>query len=92
MTVQSRSFLQPENPPHVEHPDVMRAVTWMQSVFDVMTRRLNSPSELRLEPQYVAPTKPRAGMLVYADGTSWNPGSGEGVYRFSLAAAWVYIG
>ena len=27
---------------------------------------------------HVAPVKPREGMLVYADGVNWNPGSGAG--------------
>ncbi len=31
---------------------------------------------------YVAPAKPRKGMRRYADGTSWNPGAGEGLYTF----------
>ena len=26
------------------------------------------------------PRKPRVGMIVYADGTDWNPGAGEGLY------------
>ncbi len=40
---------------------------------------------------YVAPAKPRAGMRRYADGTSWNPGSGAGIYRYT-GAAWVFVG
>jgi len=37
----------------------------------------------RLEPTYVAPEKPRAGDIRYADGTNWNPGSGgEGIYAY----------
>ena len=44
-----------------------------------------------LEVTYVAPLKPRKGDLRYADGTSWNPGSGEGVYRYS-GSAWVSLG
>ncbi len=39
---------------------------------------------------YVAPTKPRDGMLVYADGTAWNPGSGEGFYE-RRGGAWVKL-
>jgi len=38
-----------------------------------------------------APAKPRQGMVVYADGTNWNPGSGEGLYRFN-GSSWVFIG
>jgi hypothetical protein len=36
---------------------------------------------------HVAPAKPREGMLVYADGTDWNPGSGAGYYVY-YAGAW----
>ncbi|AGF91089.1 hypothetical protein SXHG_00067 [Synechococcus phage MRHenn-2013a] len=41
---------------------------------------------------YQAPIRVFPGMIVYADGTSWDPGSGEGLYRYSLAGAWVFIG
>lgn len=40
-----------------------------------------------LEAQAVAPAKPREGMLVVADGTNWNPGSGKGAYEY-LNGAW----
>ena len=38
----------------------------------------------------VAPTKPREGMLVMADGTGWNPGSGKGLYEYK-SGAWVKL-
>lgn len=38
----------------------------------------------------VAPTKPRDGMLRYADGTSWNPGGGKGVYLHN-GSIWTLI-
>lgn len=39
------------------------------------------------------PARMRARMVVYADGTSWDPGSGEGLYRRNNAnSAWVFIG
>jgi len=41
---------------------------------------------------YTLPDKPRSGVQYYADGTTWNPGSGEGFYRWSIAGAWVFIG
>lgn len=31
------------------------------------------------------------GTLAYADGTSWDPGSGEGVYRYN-GTSWVFLG
>ena len=42
---------------------------------------------------HAAPTRTRKGMLVYADGTDWDPGSGAGVYRRNEAnSAWVHLG
>lgn len=39
---------------------------------------------------YVEPPKLRDGMLVYADGTAWNPGSGAGFYE-RRGGAWVKL-
>ncbi len=39
------------------------------------------------------PDKIEPRMVVYADGVSWNPGSGEGIYRRNNAnTAWVFVG
>ena len=46
----------------------------------------------RLETTNVAPTRPRGGDLRYADGSNWNPGSGEGIYFFKEStSAWVKL-
>ena len=37
------------------------------------------------------PIRPRTGMIVLADGTNWNPGSGAGFYGYR-GAAWVLLG
>ncbi len=47
---------------------------------------------MQLEVLYAEPTQRSAGMLVYADGSTWNPGSGEGVYRRTVAGSWTFIG
>lgn len=39
----------------------------------------------------VAPDRPRDGDIRYADGTNWNPGSGEGAYIY-YGAAWNKMG
>lgn len=36
---------------------------------------------------HLAPGKPRDGDIRYADGTNWNPGSGEGIYAY-YAGSW----
>lgn len=40
---------------------------------------------------YSPPDKLRDGMLRYADGTSWDPGSGEGAYLY-YNAVWNFLG
>jgi hypothetical protein len=37
------------------------------------------------------PERPYEGMMVGADGTEWNPGSGRGVYA-RVNSAWVKLG
>lgn len=44
-----------------------------------------------LDKTYAAPNKPRDGDIRYADGTTWNPGSGAGIYQYRTSA-WVFIG
>ncbi len=44
--------------------------------------------ELELRVRNVEPSRPRAGMKVYADGTNWNPGDGAGSYTFD-GTNWV---
>lgn len=39
---------------------------------------------------YAEPPKLRDGMFAVADGTTWNPGSGAGLYR-RAAGAWVKL-
>ncbi len=46
---------------------------------------------LTLVELHAEPTKPRTGMVVLADGTDWNPGSGAGFYGYR-GAAWVLLG
>lgn len=49
---------------------------------------------LHLDPQYVAPPKPRRGDVAYADGVQWKPNGtgGEGFYYFNGSGAWVLLG
>ena len=48
--------------------------------------------ELRLIPVHTAPERPRAGTIIYADGTDFDPGSGEGVYFYNAAGSWIFLG
>ena len=44
-----------------------------------------------LDKLYAVPLKTKDGMIVYADGTTWNPGSGAGAYIYR-GAAWHFLG
>ena len=46
---------------------------------------------IQLPTLHVAPDKPREGMVVLADGTDWNPGSGAGFYGYR-SGAWTLLG
>lgn len=46
---------------------------------------------VELKVHTVAPAKPRRARYYHADGTNWNPGSGEGLYRYT-GSAWVFVG
>lgn len=39
---------------------------------------------------HVEPARPREGLVVYADGTDWDPGSGKGLYQYD-GSAWVAL-
>ena len=47
-------------------------------------------SYLQLDVLHKAPAKPRDGMVVLADGTDWNPGSGAGFYGYR-ASTWRFL-
>ena len=46
---------------------------------------------LPLDERNAAPDKYYDGMMVRADGTNWNPGSGQGVYCY-YNSTWNYLG
>jgi hypothetical protein len=54
------------------------------------TRGVHAAAAFRCAPLAAAPSSPSNGDIVYADGTNWNPGSGEGFYG-RQAGAWVKL-
>ena len=65
---------------------------YVQQELQNIARAFVDPADfIQLKVTTVAPKKPRRGMYVHADGTNWNPGSGEGLYRYT-GSAWVFVG
>lgn len=80
-------MFEPTAPP----ADAAQLGAWALSNFTELARLLgNGQPFVLLVPQARAPSRPRAGMVVNADGTNWNPGGGAGLYQY-LAAAWVKL-
>jgi hypothetical protein len=63
--------------------DLESLAMYLQFELERMARSLDETTVLELRESFAEPIRPRRGMLVYADGTHWDPGSGEGVYVYS---------
>ena len=59
--------------------------------FNKIAQSLASLAAYLLPTVYEEPDKPRVGMMRYADGSSWDPGDGEGVYLYT-STGWSFMG
>ena len=63
----------------------------LRQEFATIAREQAQPSDyMALNTLYAAPKRIFDGMVVLADGPTWNPGSGAGVYA-RVAGAWVKL-
>jgi hypothetical protein len=63
----------------------------MQYELDKLASSLSQPVEYAaLKTLYASPSRIFDGMIVKADGTTWNPGSGAGVYC-RVVSSWVKL-
>jgi len=61
---------------------------YLQSELERLSSIINNISDGHYDVLHVAPDKPRTGDVRYADGSDWNPGSGEGLYIYLSTGAW----
>lgn len=78
-------------------PKPMQGITTLEQLLSYLEDELGFVSFEFSETQAVelrqsarAPTRPREGMIVSADGTNWNPGAGAGAYEYK-GGAWVKL-
>lgn len=92
-TSTARPAYVPDVPPQdiAEGSEADRVLRYTRREFDKIARAAGNTTFFQFLPLGVAPTKPRSGMVVYADGVNWNPGAGEGLYSYSVADLWVPI-
>jgi hypothetical protein len=61
---------------------------WLAEELRLIANQFNLFDIVGFAPYHAAPTRPREGMMVYADGSDWDPGEGEGIYFYD-GGAWV---
>lgn len=65
---------------------------WFQRISDYYTGVAQFIDPLALNFGRYAPRSPVNGLIAYADGSSWNPGSGQGYYRYDESTAtWIFV-
>lgn len=67
-------------------------VTQLQEELEKIANTLQQldTDTLLLIPQHVEPERLVEGMVVVADGTDWDPGSGAGIYEY-VSGAWAKL-
>ena len=80
---------EPENPPPIKENPVL--ATYLIQELRRIAEAFLGIEEILLVELNVEPDRPRDGMIILADGTNFNPGSGAGFYGRS-AGAWVFLG
>jgi hypothetical protein len=78
----------PSKLPEITDVEVLRRA--IENELEAIAREMSEMVAVDLRPVFAAPLRPRDGMIVFADGTSWNPGLGRGLYVYNTAA-WVKI-
>lgn len=71
--------------------DTVTLMQYLLRELEQIERAFTEFDTLQLKQLNAAPDRIRDGMIVYADGTNWNPGSGEGYYGY-YASAWHKLG
>ena len=83
----SSAFYSPEQPPS----DPKELPRYLENEYSKIAAAITALANGHLDKSYAAPAKPRDGDFRYADGTTWDPGSGIGFYRYN-GATWVFLG
>jgi hypothetical protein len=83
-------------PVELERPgnltDVARALEWVWSQLVRLEQGFNLPQDfITLKELHTEPARLYTGLTVLADGSDWNPGSGQGVYTY-YDGAWHKLG
>lgn len=59
---------------------LFQTLYWLSPLLNSTVGQAEPPVEYR-----------RTGLLAFADGSNWNPGSGQGLYRYN-GTTWSFVG
>ncbi len=62
---------------------------FLEETLFAIHQAIQSTETLDLRESHREPERPRNGLVVFADGTDWNPGSGRGLYVYD--GGWVRL-
>ena len=78
-------------PGNIDSSSLQGLANSLRLELEKLVLQLSQPTDYyALNTLYAAPKRIFEGMLVKADGTTWNPGSGAGVYA-RVGGAWVKL-
>lgn len=81
----------PYEPTQLPESDIKELVQALQRELQNIANAYNLPLIVQLDESQAEPLRPRLGMIVLADGTNWNPGSGAGYYGYH-SGVWNKLG
>ena len=80
----------PKSPPPGK-PEFQDLYDYIQGELQSISQAFGGTDALDLRTTSREPKRPREGMIVEADGTSWDPGAGAGTYKF-VNGVWTKFG
>jgi hypothetical protein len=78
----------PQPPTGLQNLEELRQ--WLQDELRNIALAINETQVVDLRPSFRPPDRIRDGMIIFADGTSFNPGAGRGAYE-RRSGNWVKL-
>lgn len=80
----------PGKAPIVQTQEAKDLLEYVERELSAIARSSTNEREALINQRNAEPIRPREGHLVYADGTNWDPGSGQGFYVYA-GGAWLRL-
>lgn len=85
------SQYEPRTAPVFNDSNLQLLVSFITRELDQISDAFTGVQAVMLQERHAPPPKFFTGMIVLADGTNWNPGSGKGFYGYA-DGTWHFLG